>query len=199
MNTYSKHFPPPGFYVYAYLREDKTPYYIGKGKDKRAWVEHQINGKGVDTPTDTSFITILECHLTNVGALAIERRMIRWYGRKDLGTGILENKNSGGTGAIPSTATRQLWSKQRCGKKRPPRSKEWQDKIVESRRGYSHSDETRDKISIALTTRSEESKATLRGRVCSEETRAKISAALAGRILSDDTKAKMRKPKKKRK
>jgi predicted GIY-YIG superfamily endonuclease len=84
------------FYVYAYLRKNGTPYYIGKGKDRRAW-KHNKTEQFI-TPLDKSRIVILEKNLSEVGALALERRMILWYGRKDLGTGILRNKTDGGNG-----------------------------------------------------------------------------------------------------
>jgi hypothetical protein len=86
------------YYTYAYLRKNGTPYYIGKGSGKRAWTIHRYNNKGIQLPKDKSRIVILENNLTEIGAFALERRYIRWYGRKDLCTGILRNKSDGGEG-----------------------------------------------------------------------------------------------------
>ena len=89
------------FYTYAYLREDRTPYYIGKGKENRVYKIHQ---KGISVPKDESRIIFLKQNLTEEDAFKHEIYMIAVLGRKDLGTGILRNRSDGGEG--PSGAVK---------------------------------------------------------------------------------------------
>jgi hypothetical protein len=109
------------YYVYAYINKSTNlPYYIGKGKGNRAYCKHT----NVSTPKDKSKIVFLETNLTEIGALSIERRMIRWYGRKQSG-GILLNQLEGGdnpplhTGKIRSESHKKAISISKKGKKRP--------------------------------------------------------------------------------
>jgi hypothetical protein len=84
------------YYTYAYLREDRTPYYIGKGSGNRAY---RRSKKDIKPPKDRSRIIFLKQNLTEEKAFQHEIYMISIFGRKDLGTGILHNKTDGGDGS----------------------------------------------------------------------------------------------------
>jgi len=142
------------YYTYAYLREDRTPYYIGKGTGNRIYKK----GTGeVSPPKDKSRIIYLKQNLTEEEAFKHEIYMIDVFGRIDLGTGILRNKTDGGEGLSgwvpseefrkkmsevmknPSKETRRKRSQAMEGEKNPnfgkTRSKETKKKISEAQKG----------------------------------------------------------------
>jgi len=133
------------FYTYAYLREDRTPYYIGKGCGKRAFKKHFC---GVP-PKDR--ILFLKLNLTEKEAVKHEVYMIAVFGRKDLGTGCLRNMTDGGDGVgkrVWTLEQRQKAREQKLGHRRSEDAKEKQSKTLRAtpRR---LSDETKQKMSTS--------------------------------------------------
>lgn len=136
------------------MRENGTPYYIGKGQGNRAYQTR----KHVPKPKDKTRIVIVENNLSEIGALALERQLIRLYGRKDLGTGILINRTDGGDGVTTwSPEMRKSVSEKNSGKGNAmygrPRDEITKQKISSSLSGSSHplfglhrSEETKKKI-----------------------------------------------------
>ncbi len=158
---------PNRFYTYAYLREDGTPYYIGKGNGRRLYKK----GKGeVGKPTDKSRIIFLKQNISEEEAIKHEIYMISVFGRKDLGTGILRNKTDGGDGVSGYKPDEEIClsiSKRMKGNK--------------FAKGYKHSLESKEKISRAN-----------KGRIYAEERNKKISLSRTGHIVSEETKKKLR-------
>ena len=164
------------YYTYAYLREDKTPYYIGKGTGNRIYSTNRI----IKPPKDKSRIIYLKQNLTETEAFRHEIYMISVFGRKDLGTGILYNMTNGGDGSsgwVPS--------------------EEYRKKMSEAKKGKTHSEDSKKKMSVAQKgkTLSEEHRRKMseanKDKTLSEEHRRKISEAHKGKIASEETKIKL--------
>jgi hypothetical protein len=172
------------YYVYAYLRKDGSPYYIGKGKEDRAYAWHHR----MPVPKDLTKIVFLETNLTNLGALALERRYIRWYGRKDNNTGILRNLTDGGEGGNGLKHTETTRAKVSAALKGRKFSDNTKSKMSKARKGIQKSKEWCQKLSESA-----------KGRILSVEHRKKLSDAKKGTKgnhtgfkHSEEAKAKMR-------
>ena len=185
------------FYVYSYIRSRNSkngiigsPYYIGKGSNGRAFDKnHGI----IPIPKDKNNIVFLETGLSENKAFEIEKFLIAYYGRKDLGTGILYNRTDGGEGTFGykhSVVTKEKMSNSRIGECNSffgkKHSEETKKKISDTGRGRVTSDETKKKLSNVGKGRP--------GKPLSDETKKKLSDALKGRPgkpLSDETKKKL--------
>jgi hypothetical protein len=156
------------YYTYAYLREDGTPYYIGKGKGRRVYRKD----RRIKPPIDKSRIIFLKQNLTEEEAFKHEIYMISVFGRKDLETGILQNRTNGGEGTSGS-----------------PRfiSEEHKEKLRNISKGRIVGEETRKKLSEIH-----------KNRKFSEESRKKMSDSKVGSKLSEEHKNNISKSSKKR-
>ena len=201
------------YYTYAYLREDKTPYYIGKGKGNRIFNK---NKGDIRPPKDKSRIIFLKKNLTEAEAFRHEIYMITVFGRKDLETGILRNRTDGGEGAsglVMSEETRKTLSELKVGEKNPNYGKEMSEeqkqKISEKRKGTKLSEEHKDKIRQKMMGNtwnvgkklSDETKRKvgeaqkgnqyMKGMKFSEETKQKMSEAHKGKTPTEETRKKL--------
>ena len=125
------------FYTYLWLREDGTPYYVGKGYGVRAFAKE---GHHQSPPTKDRIL--VQEFPDETAAIAAEIFLISFYGRIDSGTGCLRNMTDGGQGV--------------SGRKLPyrPLSAEHREKIrlslIGNKRslGYKHSEEAKRNMSV---------------------------------------------------
>ncbi len=173
---------PNRFYTYAYLREDRTPYYIGKGKGNRAYKKYK---REIKLPKDKSRIIFLKQNLTEEEAFKHEIYMIAVLGRIDLGTGILRNKTNGGEGSsglVMGEEAKKKISKVHKGKKLSEEHK----KILYQHRVIKHSDETKEKLrQLKIGNKYNV------GRKLSDDHKEKIRQANLNKFVSDETKKKI--------
>ena len=157
------------FYTYAYLDENRKPYYIGKGKDNRV---NQTHSELVTLPPPDRRL-ILKKGLSEEEAFKHEVYMIHVIGRKDLGLGPLLNRTNGGDGTsgwVMPDETKEKIRVSKIGVKRPDmegtgnpmRREDVAKRVSNSKLGKPRDPETKTKISNSL-----------RGRKTSEETKQK--------------------------
>ena len=160
------------FYTYAFLREDRTPYYIGKGTGNRIYSKQ----RKIKPPKDKSRIIFLKKNLTEEESFRHEIYMIALFGRKDLGTGILRNETDGGdgiSGLIRTDEHKKKISEANKGNTNrlgTTQSEETKRKQSEAHKGKTPSEETKRKLSEIH-----------KGKTLSEEHRRKISEANKGK------------------
>lgn len=155
------------FYVYQYLREDGSLYYIGKGSGNRAYAKRKYGY--ANPPNDESRIVIVKDNLTEGGdgssgwicTEEIRKRM------SEAATGKVNSEESNIKrsntlkGIVRSEETKKKQSDSKKGKNNPmygkvgpnkgkKMSSEQKKKISEKLSGRKQSDETKLKRSLAL-------------------------------------------------
>jgi hypothetical protein len=175
------------YYTYAYLREDGTPYYIGKGSGKRKTVLHKGRKKKVviGIPSEDR-ILVLKDNLTEEDAFKHKKYMIAILGRKDIGTGILRNTTDGGEGASGHKKSEE-WKKMQSEflkKNNPMYNPDIIEKMRKSKIGSKQSQETINKRAETIKN--------MGGVKLTEEQRKRISEGNKGKPKSEAHRAALK-------
>ena len=170
------------YYTYLWLREDGTPYYVGKGKNNRAYSSHS---HGVHCPPEKERIVIYPAS-SEADAFETETDLIWYYGRKDLGLGSLRNLTDGGENPPNAKGIKRSEYHRACVRKRmvgwapsehqrkavgeatrkrfangwrfPTLTEEQREKIAASRRGKPATESAKENLRVAVQKRPSRSK-----------------------------------------
>lgn len=162
-------------YVYLHTRLDTNEiFYVGIGKSdtdnfKRSRSIKQRNNYWKNVSNKAGYrVDVVYRNISWEKACEIEIKLIKLYGRSDLGLGNLVNMTDGGEGCLGHL-----------------QSDEHKKKLSEAGKGRKHSEETKKKLAE-----------TSKGKKLTEETKKKISENSKGRIFSDESKLKISKARK---
>ena len=135
------------YYTYLWLREDGTPYYVGKGKGNRAFINHRK--RRVRVPKDSERIIVQE-HFNEEEAFESEKFLISFFGREDLGLGFLLNRTDGGEGQAGLKHTNLSKEKIRSFQKSHRKTEQHIRNAANGQKGSKKSQATKDKIRETL-------------------------------------------------
>ena len=201
------------YYAYIHAKPDGTPFYVGKGRGKRATEFRRRSEYHMRLVAKHGAENILvgkvECSSEAI-AFDLERGLIKCLRRSGV---KLVNHTDGGegwSGGVHSDEARAKMKAKATGRVMPPeavekmrqalvgrsRSSDSVAKMIATNTGTKRSPEARAKMSAAakvrgiLQTTLDAAHAAQIGRKASKETRAKMSASRRGRVDSDETRAK---------
>lgn len=124
------------YYVYVYLREDGSPYYVGKGCNGRWKGIHRVE----IPPSERVIFPIIQT--TEEWALFMEMELIDKFGRIDDGTGILENLTDGGDNPPKNSKDKDQTIRQEKRRefyrKNPDKLKEYCETISKGKKKNAH-------------------------------------------------------------
>ena len=163
--------------VYIHKRKDNdSVFYVGAGKTER-----RINSKD---SRNTEWKKIVKevgyyAEVTHKDiiwdeALSIEKYLIEFYGRKDLGKGQLVNKTDGGAGLVNlSSESMEILRQKNIGRKHTPET-------IQKLKGRKLTEEHRQKLIASHL-----------GKKLSEEAKEKVRQFQKNKIVSDETKKRL--------
>ncbi|TET11561.1 MAG: hypothetical protein E3J82_05530 [Candidatus Thorarchaeota archaeon] len=184
------------FYVYHYCDpESRTPFYIGKGKGRRAFCHLNNCNRPCDSNYSTLFyrklrkmlsagakpiIKIVKDRLGEKEAFDLEASDIKRIGRRNLGEGPLTNLTDGGEGASGHRHSEESKLKMREAILGTVRSKKTRQRMREANLGRKHTEEAKLRMSNSHL-----------GTTLSKAHRRKIGEAHRGKITNQETRQKM--------
>lgn len=167
--------------VYRHIRLDTNKvFYIGIGVDYRPYVKYDRNKYWHNIINKTEYeVQILISNITWKEACIIEKKLIKFYGRKNLNEGPLCNMTDGGDGILGYKHREDSIDKIRKATKERM-SGEYKLKMYNVHKGSKRSDETKLKMSLAQL-----------GKRVKEETKEKLRIINTGKKHSEETKLKV--------